>query len=77
MLAIIENLSRNPSHVTLGRFPTLQAYLVPIKKDCKHIWSDSDLRLKPHLVPFLSRLQAFGPCHKKLLQPYVVHPYII
>ena len=32
MLAIIENLSRNPSHVTLGRFPTLQAYLVPIKK---------------------------------------------
>ena len=37
MLAIIENLlsrdsSRNHSHVTLGRFPTLQAYSVQLKE---------------------------------------------
>ena len=41
MLAIIENLfsrdsSRNHGHVTLGRFSALQAYLVPIERDCKH-----------------------------------------
>ena len=44
MLAIIENLfsrdsSRNHSHVILERFSTLQAYVVPNKQDCKHIWS--------------------------------------
>ena len=27
------------SHLTPGQFSTLQAYLVPIEWDCKHIWS--------------------------------------
>ena len=69
MLAIIKVLfsrdaSRNQSHVTLGRFPTLQAYLVPIERDCKHIWSVSDLRLQAYLVPFVTKIASiFGPCH--------------
>ena len=42
MLATIEILflrdsSKNYSYVILGRFQILQAYLVPFKKDCKHI----------------------------------------
>ena len=70
MLAIIKILfstdtSRNHSHVTRGRFPTLQAYMVrfrfeiaiifspPFYRDCKYIWS----------LPW------------KLLQPYKVYPY--
>ena len=28
----------------------LQAYLVPIERDCKHIWPDSDVRLQAYLV---------------------------
>ena len=64
MLAIIKILfsrdsSRNHSHVTLERFPTLQAYLVTIEKDCRHKQSDLDLRLQAYLVSFLSRLQAY------------------
>ena len=51
---------RNNSHVILGRFPTLQAYLVIIKKDCKHVLSVSDLRLQPYLVSSWSRLQHIG-----------------
>ena len=51
MLAIIENLSRNPSHVTLGRFLTIASILGPLRnrdcrhfgpfynQDCKYIWS--------------------------------------
>ena len=55
MLAIIDprDSSRNHSHVTPGRFPTLQAYLVTIEKDCKHIWSVSDFRLQAYFVPIL------------------------
>ena len=69
MLAIIEILfsrdpSKNHSYVTLGQFLTLQTYLVPIERDCKHIWSQSFLSLQAYLVGY-----------KKILQPYVVHPY--
>ena len=50
MLANIESLfsrdsSRNHSHGTLGRFSLLQAYLVPVERNCKHIWSVLDLIL--------------------------------
>ena len=67
MLAIIKILfsrytSRNHSHVTLGRFPILQAYLVTFEKDCKHIWSVSDLRLQPYLAPFFIEIASiFSP----------------
>ena len=57
MIAIIENLfsrdsSRNHSHVILGRFSRLQAYMIPYERDCKHKWSVSNLRLQAYLVPF-------------------------
>ena len=56
MLAIIAILfsrkfivtSRNHSHLTLGRFLTLQAYLAPFERDCKHKWSVLDLRLQAY-----------------------------
>ena len=37
----------------------LQPYLVSIERDCKHIWSDSDLRLRAYLVPIVFSLQAY------------------
>ena len=61
MLAIIENLfsrdsSRNHSHLTLGRFSTLQAYLVT------KFWSPSELRLQAYLVTFVIKIASiFGP----------------
>ena len=66
-LANIENLfscdsSRNQSHVPLGRFPFLQAYLVPTERNCKHIWSVLDLRLQAYLVPFETKIASIlGP----------------
>ena len=69
MLAIIDFLfsrdsNRNHSHVLLGRFSTLQAYLVPIGQDCNHIWHDSKLRLQSDLVPSVAKIaNIFGPCH--------------
>ena len=38
-------------HVILRRSSILQAYLITIEKDCKYIWSVSDLRLQGYLVP--------------------------
>ena len=55
MFAIIENLFSRDSfrnHVTLGRFSTLQVYLVPIKIDCKHIQLVLDFGLQAYLVSF-------------------------
>ena len=72
MIAMIDNLlsrdsSKNHSHVTLGRISILQSYLVPIGKDCYHIWSDSKLRLQSYLVPILANIAIiFSPyynCH--------------
>ena len=66
MLAIIENLfsrdsSRNHSHVTLGRFSRLQAYLVRFGRDCKYIRSPSGSRLQPYLVPAVTLIASiFG-----------------
>ena len=67
MLADIETLfsrdsTRNQSHVPLGRFPLLQAYLVPIERDCNHIWSLFDVRLQAYLVPFETQIASIlGP----------------
>ena len=61
MIAMIDNLlsrdsSKNHSHVTLGRISILQSYLVPIGKDCNHIWSDSVLTLQSYLVPLVMKI---------------------
>ena len=67
MLANIENLfsrdsSRNHSHIPLGRFPLLLAYMVPIEINCKHIWSALDFRLQAYLVPFVAKIASiYGP----------------
>ena len=53
---------RNHSHVNLGRFPTLQTYLVTIERDCKHIWSVSNLILQAYLVLFFIKIATIlGP----------------
>ena len=59
MIAIIDNSfprdsSRNQSHV--GQFSTLQSYLVPIGKDCNHIWSVLEFRLQSYLVPVVKTI---------------------
>ena len=61
MIAMIEILffsdsSRNHSHVTLGQFSTLQSYLVPIGKDCNHMWSDPEVTLQSYLFPFVTQI---------------------
>ena len=61
MIAIIEILfsrdwSRNHSHVTRGRIPILQSYLVFFEKDCNHVWSDSELRLQLYLVRYFIKI---------------------
>ena len=67
MLANIENLlsrdsSRNRSHVHLGRCPLLQAYLVPLGRNCKNIWSGLDSKLQAYLVPVIIEFASiFGP----------------
>ena len=46
-------------------FQCLQEYLVPIEKDCKHIWSLSDSWLQPYLFPFFIKIASlFGPFHE-------------
>ena len=40
----------------------LQEYLATIEKDCKHIWSISDIRLQTYLVPIgIMIASLFGP----------------
>ena len=40
-------------NLTKTEFQCLQAYLVPIERDCKHIQFDSDLRLQAYSVPLI------------------------
>ena len=35
-----------------SKFLSLQAYIVTIERDCKHVLSVSDLRMQANLVPF-------------------------
>ena len=46
MLAITEIVpeARDYDFLTKTTFQCLQVYLVPIQRDCKHIWSVLDLR---------------------------------
>ena len=54
--------SRNHGHVTQGPFSTLQAYLVPFERDCKHKQFVLDLRLQAYLVPVETEIASiFGP----------------
>ena len=43
-------------------FQCLQAYLVPIERDCNPIWSLLDVRLQAYLVPFETQIASIlGP----------------
>ena len=56
------DLSRNHSRLALGQFSLLQAYLVPVERNCKHIWSVLDLRLHPYYIPIVIMIaRLFSP----------------
>ena len=55
-ILFLRDSTKNHSHMTLARFLRFQSYLVPIGRECNHIWSVSEFTLQSYLVLFVKKI---------------------